>query len=110
MLRGQANGGGACRENGKNESMGTFHNKKRLKKKRASNLQAGDNSMERRAGIAKTLLASAEGPKILGCLWDAICTKLHDDPTRRLVADSNVKVALWIGPASNEKEKKAIVH
>ena len=106
MLRGQTNGGGgACRESGKNESIGTFQNKKRLKKKRANNLQAGDNSMERRAGIAKTLLASAEGPKILGCLWDTICTKLHDDPTRRLVADSNVKVAPWIGPASNEKGK-----
>jgi len=52
--------------------------------------------MERRAGIAETLLTSAEGPKILGCLWNNICTKLHDDPTRGLVADGDVKVALWI--------------
>ena len=60
--------------------------------------------MERRAGIAETLLTSAEGPKILGCLWNNICTKLHDDPTRGLVADGDVKVALWIGPANEQKE------
>lgn len=62
--------------------------------------------MERRAGKAETLLASAESPKILCRLWDDVCTKLHDDPPSRLVADSNVKVALRIRPKMQRKGKE----
>jgi hypothetical protein len=54
--------------------------------------------MKRRAGITKTLLPSTKGPKIFGRLGDDVCTKLHYDPTRRLVANGDVKVALGIGP------------
>lgn len=63
-----------------------------------TNLQAGDNSVERRAGVAEALLPSTKGPEIFGGLGDDVRTELHDDPTRWLVADGNVEVALWVGP------------
>jgi len=60
--------------------------------------KAGDNSVERRAGVAEALLPSTKGPEIFGGLGDDVRTELHDDSTRWLVADGNVEVALWVGP------------
>ncbi len=70
--------------------------------------ELGDNSVEDGslevqglAGLAHSLLASAESSEVLGSLGDSVGVQLHDDTTGGLVVHGDVKEDLGVGHFRN---------
>jgi hypothetical protein len=59
-------------------------------------METGSFKMQRLAGLADTLFAGAEGPKVLGRLRASIREEFDFDSASRLVADADVQEDLRI--------------
>ena len=53
-----------------------------------------DHTVERRALVAKALLASGEGTEVLSRLGNGLAVQTHDDAAQRLIAVGDVEVDL----------------
>ena len=59
--------------------------------------EVGNDAVEARAFVPESLLAGAERPEVLGCLWHHVSAQLHLDAARVLPADVDVKEHARVG-------------